>query len=273
MSTALSSEVLNARQLLGSHDVVFIVLDTLRYDVAQACLAKGETPNLETVLPGGVWQQRHSPGNFTYAAHQAFFGGFLPTPIAPGKHPRLFALDFPGSETTTAETCVFQAPTIVHGFAQAGYHTLCLGGVGFFNKSSPLGSVLPGFFQESHWSPEFSVTARDSTKNQVALARLRLQEIPAEQRVFLFVNVSALHQPNYFYLEGARSDSVESHAAALRYVDSQLGPLFSALQQRASTLCIICSDHGTAYGEQGYSGHRIAHPAVWNVPYAEFVLE
>ena len=31
---------------------------------------------------------------------------------------------------------------------------------------------------------------------------------------------------------------------------------------------VICSDHGTAYGEDGYTGHRLAHPVVWDVPYA-----
>jgi|GEM_PF-4288067 hypothetical protein len=29
---------------------------------------------------------------------------------------------------------------------------------------------------------------------------------------------------------------------------------------------------GTAYGEDGYHGHRLAHPVVWTVPYAEVVL-
>jgi hypothetical protein len=35
---------------------------------------------------------------------------------------------------------------------------------------------------------------------------------------------------------------------------------------------VICSDHGTAYGEDGFAGHRLAHPVVWTVPYAEFLL-
>jgi hypothetical protein len=35
---------------------------------------------------------------------------------------------------------------------------------------------------------------------------------------------------------------------------------------------VACSDHGTAYGEDGYHGHRIAHETVWTVPYAELVL-
>ncbi|WP_281261371.1 hypothetical protein [Chamaesiphon polymorphus] len=31
-------------------------------------------------------------------------------------------------------------------------------------------------------------------------------------------------------------------------------------------------DRGTADGEDNYHGHRLSHPVVWNVPYAEFLL-
>ena len=70
-----------------------------------------------------------------------------------------------------AETCVFDAPDIVYGLQQRGYHTACIGGVGFFNKRSPLGQVLPGLFAESHWQENFGVTDPRSTENQVARAR------------------------------------------------------------------------------------------------------
>jgi hypothetical protein len=264
--------MLTANQLVGTHDVLLVTLDTLRFDVAQQALDRDWTPNLARHLPTGGWECRHSPGNFTYAAHQAFFAGFLPTPSAPGKHPRLFATRFPGSETTTPETCVFDAPDIVTGFAQRGYHTLCIGGVGFFNKRSPLGNVLPGLFAESYWGEELGVTDPRSTENQVALARQRVANLEPRQRLFLFLNISALHQPNCMYLPGASEDSPESQAAALAYVDHHLPDLFHLLQRRAPVLCVICSDHGTAYGEEGYWGHRVCHPVVWTVPYAEFVL-
>ncbi|OAI38878.1 metalloenzyme domain-containing protein [Planctomycetaceae bacterium SCGC AG-212-D15] len=263
--------MLNARELIGSHDVLFITLDALRHDVAQEALTQGRTPNLKSVLPGGAWEKRHSPGNFTLAAHQAFFAGFLPTPIEPGKHPRLFALHFPGSETTADTTCVFDAPDIVTGLAQRGYHTVCIGGVGFFNQQTPLGRVLPGLFAESHWSPALGVTDPHSTENQVTLAESILTR-PGHSRLFLFLNVSAIHQPNRIYLPGAVEDTRASHAAALAYVDRHLGRLFAAIRRRGPTLCIVCSDHGTAYGEDGYFGHRCGHPVVWTVPYAEFVL-
>ncbi|GCE29141.1 membrane protein [Dictyobacter alpinus] len=262
--------------LLGSHNILFMTLDTLRYDVAQQLFHQGRTPFLDQLLPATGWEERHSPGSFTYAAHQAFFAGFLPTPARPGRHARLFAARFPGSETTTTDTFVFDAPDIVSGLAREGYHTICIGGVGFFNQQGPLGSVLPGLFQESYWSPALGVTDPDSTAHQVELACRVLAGQPAEQRIFLFMNVSALHQPNYFYLptsqQHQREDSLESHAAALEYVDSQLPPLFHTLQERGPLLAIICGDHGTAYGEDGYSGHRLAHPVVWTVPYIECLL-
>jgi len=264
--------MLDMNQIVGTHDILFITLDTLRYDVARDLLAQGRTPNLAAVLPAG-WEERHSPGNFTYAAHHAFFAGFLPTPITPGVHPRLFALGFEGSTTTAKSTYVLQGANILSGFTSIGYHTVCIGGVGFFNKLNPLGNVFPSMFAESYWSPELGVTNLNSTENQMAIAQKILTQTPKNQRLFLFINISALHQPNYFYLRDAKTDTIESHAAALEYIDSQLGKLWDALRQRASTLCILCSDHGTTYGEDGYTGHRLSHPLVWTVPYAEFILE
>lgn len=264
--------MIRARELIGSHDVLLVTLDTLRYDVAENALALGQTPYLQSLLPHGKWEKRHSPGSFTYAAHQAFFAGFLPTPITPGHHTRLFAAKFPGSETTGPETFVFDAADIVTGLANCGYRTICVGGVGFFNRQSPLGSASPNLFQESYWSEELGVTSPTSTERQVAVACDRLLSLPASQRVFLFLNISALHQPNCIFAPPATEDSPRTQQAALAYVDRHLPQLFQTMSQRAPVLCVLTSDHGTAYGEDGYHGHRLAHEVVWTVPYAEMVM-
>src|SRR5579884_3283892 len=248
---------MNMNEVVGRDDLLLMTFDTLRYDVAQEAWRTGQTPNLAQRLPAEGWERRHTPGSFTYAAHAAFFAGFLPTPARPGRHLRPFALCFPGSETTTDDTCVLDTDNLVTGLARRGYHTVCIGGVGFFNKQSPLGSFLPALFAESYWSPALGVTEPSSTANQVRLAVERLSDVPRSQRVFLFMNLSALHQPNYFYLPGAAVDSRDTQQAALRYVDSELQPLFAALEQRGSGFGILCSDHGTAYGEDGYQGHRL----------------
>jgi len=264
--------MLDVHGLIGTHDVILVTLDTLRYDVACECLARGLTPNLAARLPHGQWQRRHSPGSFTYSAHHAFLAGFLPTPDSPGPHERLFAAAFPGSETTAPGTFVFAESNLAAGLAARGYHTVCIGGVGFFNKRSALGSVLPEMFAESHWSVDMGVTSPRSTENQVALARTILDGLPAVRRALLLLNISALHQPNCIFADGATEDSPATQAAALAYVDRHLDELFAAVQRRGPSLWVVCSDHGTLYGENGRRGHRTAHPAVWTVPYAEFLL-
>ena len=263
----------NMNQVVGKYDILFITLDTLRYDVAQQLFEAGKTPNIAKVLPATGWEKRHTPGSFTYAAHHAFFAGFLPTPINPGIHSRLFAVKFAGSSTTTDNTYVFNSDNIVSGLADIGYKTVCIGGVGFFNKQTPLSKVLPEFFQESYWSRELGVTDINSTANQINLAKEILDDTPQDKRLFLFINISAFHQPNYFYLNDTKQDTIESHSAALEYVDSQLDKLWNAIKKRNnSTFCILCSDHGTAYGENGYSGHRVSDETVWTVPYFEGVI-
>lgn len=256
--------------VVGSYDIVLITLDTLRYDVADSLCAAGRTPVLASVLPGGRWERRHTPGSFTYAAHAAMLAGFLPTPVTPGPHVRPFAARFPGSETTSDETWVFDAADLPGGLAKAGYHTVCVGGVGFFNGLTPLGSALPSLFAERHWEPCFGVTNPESLDYQIDRVDAVLAGLSTSQRLFLLLNVSALHQPNKHYLPGASGDSLATHGAALEYVDSRIGRLFASL--RRPSFVIVCSDHGTAYGEDGHTGHRVGHEAVWTVPYGEFIL-
>ncbi|MFD5032164.1 STM4013/SEN3800 family hydrolase [Streptomyces sp. NPDC058405] len=263
-------------EVVGQDDLLLVTLDTLRFDVAEELAAAGRIPHLARHLPDGRWERRHAPGSFTYASHQAIFAGFLPTPAEPGPHPRLFAARFGGSETTADRTFVYDTPDLVSGLAAAGYHTVCVGGVGFFNRRGALGSVLPGMFQESHWEPEFGVASPASFEAQIHRAERVVAGLPRERRLFLFVNVSALHQPNWFHLPGATreaGDSRATHAAALEYVDRHIGRLFAAASSRRRCFTIVCSDHGTAYGDDGWTGHRLGHEVVWTVPYAHFFLE
>lgn len=263
----------NMNSIVHTHDIVLITLDTLRFDVAQRELERGNLPTLSKYID--TWEKRHSPGSFTYASHHAIFAGFFPTPIDDPLAPRLMAVDFLGSTSTNENTFTFKTSTIVEGLSKEEYHTICIGGVGFFNKQNPLGCTLPSYFDTSIWTPELGVTCKDSTKNQIDESITIINSLPEDKRVFLFINISALHQPNYFYdhTKSDKKDTLETHSAALRYVDSQLESLFSFFQSRNDTLFILCSDHGTCYGEDGFTGHRLAHEVVWNVPYCNFIQE
>ncbi|WP_229250926.1 STM4013/SEN3800 family hydrolase [Emticicia aquatilis] len=264
----------NMNEVVEQMDILFLTLDTLRFDVADKLFHTDQTPNFKHYFPEG-WEKCHAPGSFTFASHQAFFAGFLPTPAYPGRHTRLFAANFAGSETTSSQTLIFETPDIVSGFRQKGFKTVCIGGVGFFNKKTALGNVLPALFEESYWTEKYGVTEKLSTTYQFEKA-IEIIHSTQKQPLFLFINVSALHQPNWFYADSPnenKEDTIETHEAALKYVDSQMPLLLSALKLKRDTFCIICSDHGTAYGEDGFFGHRLGHPTVWEVPMATFILK
>lgn len=274
MNPAAEPDQPDMNQVLQSHDVLWLVLDSLRYDVAQQEWQAGRTPWLARLTGSAGWERRHTPGSFTFPAHQAFFAGFLPTPAdATASRERLFAARFAGSETIGPRTKVFDEATVIAGLRNEGFHTLCIGGVGFFNQQTPLSRVLTDLFDESHWRVEFGVTCPESPRHQFTFAAERISQLPRDRPLSCFINVCALHQPNYFYARNSGPDDLVSHAAALRAVDAELPLLMAAFRKRARPLFhITCSDHGTAYGEEGFTGHRVAVPAVWEVPYAHGVV-
>jgi len=63
----------NMNQIVGTHHLLFVTLDTLRFDVAQKAFSQNQLPVISKWLPPEGWQRRHTPANFTYAAHHAFF--------------------------------------------------------------------------------------------------------------------------------------------------------------------------------------------------------
>ncbi len=255
--------------LIPDYDIIFITLDSLRFDVSQKLFKEGKLPNFSKWLPNSGWEKRYTPASFTYPAHLAFFSGFLPTKIRQQITRRLFASSFEGSESTNENTFVFRESNFIEALANKGYKTVCIGGVGFFNKKNAIGSVLPSMFQFSEWSEELGVTEKKSSYYQFKRAESYLSSL---EPLCLFINVSATHQPTHFYLDGEQEDSIETHAAALQYVDAQLPILQQALAKRIKDkLIIVCSDHGTAYGEHDHWGHRNAHETVMTVPYLEYL--
>ncbi|MET8828731.1 STM4013/SEN3800 family hydrolase [Streptomyces sp. NPDC004610] len=264
--------MIDANEVVGSHNVLFVTFDSLRYDVARATTHGGRTPNLENVLAGGLWEERRTQGSFTLPAHMAFFSGFLPVPSGPVRPGRLFACYAVRGTTIKKRTFVFDAPNIVSGLSGIGYRTVCIGGVGFFSNQTKLGRVLPGLFQESYWSPDTGTDCPDSTRHQVDIALNVLAEQMPGKPLFLFLNISATHTPHHMYLPGESADSWESQCAALAYVDTELGRMFAAMPNVGPWLILLCADHGEAFGEDGHHGHGIAHPSVWSVPYSESVM-
>ncbi|MCL2388277.1 MAG: STM4013/SEN3800 family hydrolase [Defluviitaleaceae bacterium] len=264
---------LNMNEIVGTHDILFICLDCLRYDVALSEQENGGTPVLNQY---GAWEKRGAAGNFTYPSHQAMFAGFLPTSLEPtpmNKKKMLFFQKGIGlGKVAPPRAFTFEEPTFIQGLEKVGYETICIGGVSFFSRRSALGSVFPDMFKQSFWYPSFGCTVKESPDNQITKAVSVLEQTSG--RVMMYVNFDAIHYPSHFYVKGAKKDSLETHAAALRYIDERLPRLFEAFQKRGKTFVIACSDHGTCYEESddGYLFHGFNHDTVMTVPYKQFFL-
>lgn len=248
--------------------ILFVTIDSLRFDVAAAALEEGRTPRLAQHLPGGQWERRWTPGTFTLPAHMAFFSGFLPKRPTLEQPPRLWECRPPAFKTVDPRTFVFDAPNLLRGLNAHGYRTVCVGGVTYFSRETPLGSVLPDMFDEDYWRSEFCSPDPDSTRHQVDFA-LELAEARTTP-LYLFMNVSATHVPHGHYLDHS-TDTVTSQKAALAYADAHLGRLVDGLTADGPWLVIVCADHGDAFGEDGFHGRGIAHPVVTTVPYAAWL--
>jgi hypothetical protein len=259
--------VIDAAEIVRSGtSILFVTLDSLRYDTARTAYDSGLTPHLAALLPEGGWERRQTPGTFTLPAHVAFFSGFLPKLPQPRQPPRLWECRPPAFKTVPPQTFVFDAPNLLVGLARHGYRSVCVGGVTYFSRETPLGAVLLDLFDEDHWRPEFCSPEPDSTRHQVDRA-LEIAARYQDRPIYLFVNISATHVPHGHYLGDSR-DTLASQRAALAYADSHLSRLITTLTAERRWLIILCADHGDAFGEDGYHGRGIAHPVVMNVPYA-----
>lgn len=256
---------------VGTHDIVLLTLDALRFDTAVAAREQGRTPVLDRLLP--EWEPRHAPGSFTYASHAALFAGFWPTPVSPGSDAvRPFAVRGVASRSVGRRTARLRGQTIIEGLAARGYATACIGGVGFFDTATPLGAVFPSLFESSQWEPSFGPTSREASRRQCRAAAKVASTADRTRPLLLFMNLSATHQPTRIFADGPAEESVATQVDALADVDRHLPTLLDALAERSRpSLLMVMSDHGTSFGDDGYTGHRVGHPVVWTVPYAETV--
>ena len=180
---------IDMNEIVGTHDILMLCFDTLRYDVSVAEEASGGTPVLNSC--GNGWEKRHAPGNFTYPSHFAIFAGFLPSPAEPHMLRNRKWLFFPfqaGTGRIPPEgSYAFKEATFVQSLAQVGYETICIGGVNFFSKRNDIGRVFPGYFNKSYWLPTFGCTDKNSAANQVDFAVDKLEKYPADRKVCISI--------------------------------------------------------------------------------------
>jgi hypothetical protein len=284
--------------LLRDRNVVFITLDSCRFDVA----ASAATPHLDALSP---LVRAETPGTYTLPAHVAYFNGFLPQP-EDGRY-WIDGIGFKSiwrsaaaRQTSSAAGITFAGRTVMDHYRAVGYRVIGAGGVTFFDPSSPL-NLLPTFFPEFHYygRPVGGPAGGPADRDEV-LALSHVDELAREcllaSRYFLFINCASTHIPyttpaarldpaltellrRLYRLHDAKSadgdlsDITASEAqqlrrvqgAALEWADVRLGALFDQLR-RTEPLVVVCADHGEEFGDGGRYGHGHPHHSVTTVP-------
>jgi arylsulfatase A-like enzyme len=234
--------------LQAQHDLVVIFIDALRPDhLSLAGYARKTTPHLDALAREGTWfKNAYTTAPTTRFAMASLFTGRdarrLPHQNLGGNNFMLL----PG------------APTVARKLRAAGYQT-----TGF--TVSYVVQHNAGTGQGFHtWKTPWPVRAWSTTRPRNAelttdAAIAALGEVPADQRLFLFVHYDCPHDP---YLKYARWDfgsrPIDLYDSSLAYCDDQIGRLFKALRGRATwnqTAVFVVSDHGELFGEHGLTNH------------------
>ena len=258
-------------------DVLFISLDSCRYDTFEAAYLAGTLPNLAGVAP---LHRAQAPSHFTYGSHAAFWMGFTPgvegcgDPLLNPKAGKLFRMAFSGHHSHDQQGFSLDGANVIDGFRRLGYRTIGSGAVDWFDPSTETGAVLGEPFERFYFAGNTW-----SLSNQLEWLTAELADGAQDQPVFVFLNVGETHVP--YWHEGAdwpcrpspciafggdRCDAQESarrQRACLEWVDTQLASL---LKRFLEATVLICADHGDCWGEDGLWEHGISHSATLTVP-------
>jgi membrane-anchored protein YejM (alkaline phosphatase superfamily) len=184
-----------------------------------------------------------------------------------------------GQVTKTALKKIESSWNILVGLQKEGYQTVGTGAMTWFLQES----LTAGF-------EKFLFTGTDADR-QISFL---IEKIDIKLPFFGFINFGETHAP-YTYrgkkepckddvrarrmiwpsIEqgpvGRETDAFKSQVAAAEFLDSCLPPLFNALP--GNTIVVLTSDHGDCFGEDGYWGHAVNHPKVFEVFLAIFRLD
>lgn len=263
--------------MVNPASVLFISLDSCRYDSALALHCRDALPTLTRV---GPLHRAQAPSHFTYGSHAAFWVGFTPG-IAESAEPwlnpklgKLFRMAYAGFSGRDGDGFQLTGANIVEGFRRLGYATIGTGAVDWFDPSTETGAQL------SQWFEHFWFAGNTwSLLQQLRWLDQHIDETPSDQPLFMFLNVGETHVP--YWHEGAEwprfpspcrpfgggdcsaTESSRRQQACLAWVDQQLESLVSRF---LPATVLICADHGDCWGEEGLWEHGISHPATLTVP-------
>jgi len=290
---------------IGSYNVVFVVVDSCRYDTAM----RAHTPFLCEL---SILRRAEAPATYTLPSHISFFSGILPNLIdgnpeyIPGF--RQIWRSNNAKPTDKSVTIQFQGKNIIDYYELNGYNVIGAGGVSFF--SSKKGNMLPALFPRFiHFDKPKGLSREHNLPrsiDQFPLGNIELLSASTHGKdpFFLFINCPETHIPfdcpnvivnseyknaiaKMYAVDGIKHRKVKSSEGltireraillnaqqkSLEWVDAQLRLLLNRLCNSRPTLMLVMGDHGEEFGEAGRYGHAHNHTSVMHVPFWGGVL-
>lgn len=275
----------------GTPNVLLLVLDTVRaLSLSVYGYARPTTPTLEQLAARGVrFDRAVATAPWTLPTHSSLFTGRYAHEISAG-----YSVPLDGTFPTLAERLTTMG-YLTAGFAAntryCSYEFGVTRGFGYYRdydvslpemvRSSAFARVVAFWFLKK--SGRYSVPGRlgAARMNERFLDWLDDEDRRAPNRPFFaFMNYYDAHGPYeppapydtmFLGREPLTRDSetqefskeqvdglVASYDASIAYLDSKLGELFSALEQRGllgNTIIIVTSDHGEEFNEHGQMNH------------------
>ncbi len=277
----------------GAHNVLVIVVDTLRADhLSTYGYARPTSPSLSRIADQGVlFENAMAPSSWTLPSHASMLTGLYPQ-----RH----------GATYMGSSLVPHFPTLGEAFQHLGYRTAGFSAsTFFFSRRTGLGRGFIHFeddfespasaFPQTYYGERLEQVlyrlhiAKDriGRRNARQISQHALRWIASDQRhpFFAFLNYYDVHDPylppepylhrftkvahpsapisnawDWFasLTPQQRQSEMDAYDGAIQYVDTEMGEFLQQLHQRGldkNTLVVITSDHGEEFNEHGFMDH------------------
>jgi arylsulfatase A-like enzyme/Flp pilus assembly protein TadD len=228
----------------GARHLVLVTIDTLRADrVGANGYSRARTPHIDGLAARGIrFERAYATAPITLPSHAS---------LMTGRYPPGHASRHNGIRVDSA------VPSLAKTLAAAGFAT------GAFVTAFPLDrrfGLDAGFETYSDRMPRGARGRPDNERPgraavDEALVWLATNRSP-DRRLFLWVHLFEPHAP--YGRPGAGRSIADRYDAEVAESDAQVGRILQALGQDAgSTLVVVASDHGEAFGEHGEISHSL----------------
>ena len=271
---------------MASNHIVFIVLDSCRYD----SMVAAATPNIDRL---GQAEKRYSYASWTAPSHYAFTMGLMPHSSPKDvfaseiyKEEFMSWKERTGAGAEVSFSDFLPEISLPKVLSKLGYHTVAKVSMPVLNKYTLISKHFDEYKLMSHHN-DFATMVEE-------------MEFPDDEPQYYFLNLGETHYP--YMLSGDDMPHISGVHGAIKslgkdlpaapqkideafnpeqlkmlhkqqikcveYVDGLIGKLIEKAPK--DTWFIVTSDHGELFGEDGYFGHGpIMHEKCFEIPFVE----